>query len=41
MAAYLKDEMWRAFSDGGELSWLRNLDMLGSLSDSYFNVRAI
>jgi len=41
LSASLKDELWRAFSDGGELSWLKDIDLLASLSESYYQVHSI
>lgn len=39
--ALLKDNMWRAFSDGGELQWVKNLEVLSSLSEAYYFIGAI
>ena len=33
--AHLKDQLWRAFSDGGDLQWIRDPVILASLSHSY------
>lgn len=41
IVSMLKDHMWRAFSDGGELQWIKNLGMLGYLSESYYFIGAI
>jgi len=41
LAAFLKDQLWRAFSDGGELSWVKDLDLLASISHSYYSIHAI
>ncbi|MCL4466916.1 MAG: hypothetical protein M1389_12980 [Chloroflexi bacterium] len=35
----LKDELWRALSDGGELSWLRDLELIDAISNAYFATR--
>ena len=35
----LKDELWNAFSDGGELQWIRDLDLLDAVSTAYYHVR--
>jgi hypothetical protein len=35
----LKDELWNAFSDGGELQWIRDLDLIDSISTSYYYIR--
>ncbi|MBX2991552.1 MAG: hypothetical protein KF749_10355 [Bacteroidetes bacterium] len=32
-------ESWNAFSDGGELQWLNDPDLLGSLSTTYATIR--
>ena len=37
----LKDEVWRAFSDGGELQWLQSPDLLDSIATAYHSVRSI
>ena len=37
----LKDESWRAFSDGGELEWIKDPVLLSNLSDAYYHVRLI
>ena len=37
----LRDEIWRSFSDGGELKWIKNSDLLALLADMYFVTRAI
>ncbi len=37
----LKDELWNAFSDGGELQWIRDLDLLDFISDAYYHIRII
>jgi hypothetical protein len=34
-----KDELWRAFSDGGELEWITDLDLLHSISQAYHYIR--
>ena len=37
----LKDELWNAFSDGGELQWIKDLDLLDKISGSYYRIRII
>lgn len=32
-------ESWNAFSDGGELQWLNDPDLLGTLSNTYASIR--
>jgi hypothetical protein len=39
--ALLKDNIWRTFSDGGELQWIKNPEVLSSLSEAYYFVGAI
>jgi len=31
----LKTELWRALSDGGELRWIKDLDLMASLATAY------
>jgi uncharacterized membrane protein len=35
----LKDELWNAFSDGGELEWIRDLQLLHLISFAYHYIR--
>ena len=37
----LKNELWQAFSNGGELEWIKNPDLLASLSSSYASIGEI
>jgi hypothetical protein len=37
----LKDEVWNAFSDGGELQWLQSPDLLDSIATAYHSIRSI
>ncbi|HXV81316.1 MAG TPA: hypothetical protein VEG60_15670 [Candidatus Binatia bacterium] len=37
----LKDGLWRAFSAGGELRWVRDPDLLDSVSNAYYYVKAL
>ena len=39
--AFLKDELWNAFSDGGEIQWIKDLSLLDRLSNAYFRVNTI
>ena len=41
LAAVLKNELWRAFSDGGELSWLKDLEILSAISNAYYCIRTL
>ena len=35
----LRIELWNAFSDGGELQWIQDLDLLQSLTTAYHSIR--
>jgi len=37
----LKDESWKAFSDGGDLEWIKDPTLLSNLADAYYHVRII
>jgi hypothetical protein len=37
----LKDELWNAFSDGGELRWITDLTLLESISVTYHHIRSV
>ena len=37
----LKDELWKAFSDGGELQWIKDVKLLDFISTAYYHVRTI
>lgn len=37
----LKDELWNAFSDGGELQWIKDLQLLDFISMAYYHIRTI
>lgn len=39
--AFMKDELWNAFSDGGEIQWIKDLTLLDLLSNAYFRVNCI
>ena len=34
----LKDELWKAFSDGGELQWINNPNLLDVITAAYFEI---
>lgn len=36
--AVTKDELWKAFSDGGELEWIKDIELLAILADTYFTL---
>ena len=37
----LKYEVWRAFSDGGELEWIKDLDILQSMAIAYYSIKRV
>ncbi len=37
----LKDELWNAFSDGGELQWVKDLQLLDFIATAYYHIRTI
>lgn len=37
----LKVELWKSFSDGGELKWIKDTELLADLSDAYFITQSI
>jgi hypothetical protein len=37
----IKDESWKAFSDGGDLEWIKDPTLLSNLADAYYHVRII
>ncbi len=39
--ALLSDEVWNAFSDGGELQWIKNTELLSLLATSYGEIKRI
>ena len=38
LLARIKVKHWNAFSDGGELQWIQNPDLLGQIADAYHNL---
>jgi hypothetical protein len=40
-AYQMKDELWRAFSDGGELRWINDIDVLDKLTSAYHSIYKI
>lgn len=36
-----KDELWNAFSDGGELQWIKDLHLLDIISIAYYDIRRV
>jgi hypothetical protein len=41
LTAMLKDESWTAFSDGGELEWIKDPYLLAEFSDAFSTIRSI
>ncbi len=41
LSALLRNESWKAFSDGGELKWIKDPKLLDVLSEAYFAVRSV
>jgi len=39
LSSRLKEESWRAFSDGGELKWIKDLELLDTISRAYYTIR--
>jgi len=37
----LKDELWNAFSDGGEIEWINNVELLDKIADAYYHIRQL
>ncbi len=37
----LRDEAWRALSDGGELEWIKDPGLIDTLADVYYIIRSI
>jgi hypothetical protein len=37
----LRDEVWNAFSDGGELAWIKDITLLANLADVYGKIKRI
>jgi hypothetical protein len=41
LSALLRNESWMAFSDGGELEWIKDPKLLDDLSDAYYAIRSV
>jgi hypothetical protein len=41
LSTTLRNESWKAFSDGGELEWIRDINILDSLAEAYFSIRSV
>ena len=36
----LKFELWDAFSDGGELQWIQDLELLNAMTFAYYSLKS-
>jgi len=41
LSALLRNESWKAFSDGGELEWIKDPKLLDDLSEAYFSIISV
>jgi hypothetical protein len=41
MGGFLKDEVWKSFSDGGELQWIKDPTLLNQLSWAYSSIKTV
>jgi hypothetical protein len=41
MPALLHFELWSSFSDGGELQWIKDPDLLNWISDAYYSIKSV
>jgi hypothetical protein len=41
LSAILRNESWKAFSDGGELEWIKDPKLLDNLSEAYYAIRSV
>jgi hypothetical protein len=41
ISASLRIELWKAYSDGGELQWVKDLELVAMLADTYYSIRAV
>jgi hypothetical protein len=41
LSAYSPYESWRGFSEGGELAWVKDPELLDVISHAYFKIRAV
>jgi len=40
-ASDIKDETYKSFSDGGELEWIKDLELLEGISYAYYSIRVV
>jgi len=41
ISSVLRNEIWNAYSDGGELEWIKDVGLLAQIADSYYSIRAV
>lgn len=41
ISSLLRVELWKAYSDGGELQWIKDVELVSMLADSYYAIRAV
>ncbi|MBI5839507.1 MAG: hypothetical protein HZB19_05340 [Chloroflexi bacterium] len=41
LSALLRNESWKAFSDGGELEWIKDPSLLYNISEAYYAIRSV
>jgi hypothetical protein len=41
LSAILRIESFKAFSDGGELQWIKDPELLDKISEAYFMIRSV
>ena len=41
LSGFLKDESWRAFSEGGELEWIKDPKLLSDISWAYSSIQTV
>jgi hypothetical protein len=41
LSSILRNELWKAYSDGGELEWIKNVDLLAKIADTYYSIREL
>ncbi len=39
--AEMRSELWKAFSDGGEIEWIKDVDLLGEIATAYSLIRLV
>ncbi|MCJ7531546.1 MAG: hypothetical protein MUO64_11020 [Anaerolineales bacterium] len=41
LSSILRKEIWNAYSDGGELEWIKDVSLIAQIADSYYSIRAV